>query len=129
MDRNNDYLLVREDDEQVAITIREGHDGEPVLVDQLQVRRVLATKRNLMRLLAADPLVPLKTSALIFWHAIRLWSHGAPWLRYRRILDQADRPTTETTTSSLREVSREAEITETRQDLSSGTARLPYGGS
>ena len=66
-------LLVWEDDERLAITIRENEGDEPVLVARLQVRQVPLTNGNLMRLLAGDPLVPLKTSALIFWHAIRLW--------------------------------------------------------
>lgn len=77
-------LLVREDDEQLAVTIRAGEDDEPVLVARLQVSRVPLTNRNLLRLLAREPLVPLKTSALIFWHAVRLWWRGVPWHRYRR---------------------------------------------
>ena len=78
-------LLVWEDDEQLAVTIREDEGDEPVLVAQLQVRRVPLTNGNLLRLLASDPLVPLKTSALIFWHAIRLWWRGVPWDRYKRV--------------------------------------------
>ena len=78
-------LLVWEDDERLAITIRENEGDEPVLVARLQVRQVPLTNGNLMRLLAGDPLVPLKTSALIFWHAIRLWWRGVPWNRYRRV--------------------------------------------
>ena len=78
-------LLVWEDDERLAVTIREAEGDEPVLVAQLQVHRVPLTNRNLLRLLARDPLVPLKTSALIFWHAIRLWWRGVPWHRYRRV--------------------------------------------
>ena len=77
-------LLVREDDEQLAVTIREDEGDEPVLVAQLQVRRVPLTNRSLLRLLASDPLMPLKTSVLIFWHAIRLWRRGVPWHRYGR---------------------------------------------
>ena len=77
-------LFVRDDDEHLTITIREHEGDEPVLLAQLQARRVPLTNRNLLRLLAGDPLVPLKTSALIFWHAIRLWWRGVPWHRYRR---------------------------------------------
>lgn len=77
-------LFVRDEDEQLMITIREHEGDEPALLAQLQARRVPLTNRNLLRLLAGDPLVPLKTSALIFWHAIRLWWRGVPWHRYRR---------------------------------------------
>ena len=122
-------LVVREDDEHLAITIRENACDELVLVVQLQVRRLPLTNRNLLRLLARDPLVPLKTSALIFWHAIRLWWRGFPWHRYRRNPDQADRPTTETTMYRRREVSPEADLPGSRPELPSGTVRPPYGGS
>ncbi len=122
-------LLVREDDERLAVTIRENERDELVLVAQLQVRRVPLTNRNLLRLLARDPLVPVKTSALIFWHAIRLWWRGVPWHRYRRNPDQADRPTTETTMYRRREVSPEADLPGSRPELPSGTARPPYGGN
>lgn len=76
-------LLLQEDDERLAITIREHEGDELALVAQLQVRQVALTNRNLLRLLASDPLVPLKTSALIFWHAIWLWWRRVPWHRYR----------------------------------------------
>jgi len=122
-------LVVREDDEHLAITIRENACDELVLVVQLQVRRLPLTNRNLLRLLARDPLVPLKTSALIFWHAIRLWWRGVPWHRYRRNPDQEDRPTTETTMYRRREVSPEADLPGSRPELPSGTVRPPYGGS
>ena len=77
-------LLVWEDAERLSISIREAEGGEAALFARLQVRRVALTNRNMLRLLARDPLVPLKTSALIFWHAIRLWWRGVPWQRYRR---------------------------------------------
>jgi DUF1365 family protein len=77
-------LLVWEGDERLAITIREHEGDAPVLVAQLEVRHMPLTNGNLIRLLARDPLVPLKTSALIFWHAMRLWWRGVPWHRYRR---------------------------------------------
>lgn len=107
-------LLVQERDDQLAITIRESEGDEPVLVAQLRLRRMPLTNRNLVRLLAADPLVPLKTSILIFWHAIRLWSLGIPWHRYRRNSDHTDGPTANTGTSSGGEVSPEAELPGTR---------------
>lgn len=76
-------LLVHEDGDDFAITIREDEADDLVLVAQLKVRRVPLTNRTLLRLLAADPIVPVKTSALIFWHAIQLLVRGVPWRRYR----------------------------------------------
>lgn len=75
-------LLVREEGDALAITIRKDEAEDLALVARLQVRRVPLTNHALLRLLAADPIVPLKTSALIFWHAIRLWWRGVPWRRY-----------------------------------------------
>lgn len=39
--------------------------------------------RELLRLLARDPVVPLKTVVLIGWHAFRLWRRGVRWDRFR----------------------------------------------
>ena len=78
-------ILVWEAAEALAITIRESEGAEAALFARLQVRRVPLSNRALLGLLARDPLVPLKTSALIFWHAVRLWWRGVPWRRYRRI--------------------------------------------
>ena len=76
-------LLVWEDAERLSITIREDEGEERTLFARLQVTRVPLSNGNILRLLARDPLVPLKTSALIFWHVIRLWWRGVPWRRYR----------------------------------------------
>lgn len=75
-------LLAREDGDNLTITIREDEADELALVARLQVRRAPLNRLTLLRLLAADPLVPLKTSALILWHACRLWWRGVPWRRY-----------------------------------------------
>jgi len=83
-------LLVWEDADRLSITIREAEVEaeagglEPALFARLQARRLPLTNRNMLGLLARDPLIPLKTSALIFWHAVRLWWRGVPWRRYRR---------------------------------------------
>lgn len=81
-------LLVWEDADHLSITIREAEVGagelEPALFARLQARRLPLTNGNMLGLLARDPLIPLKTSALIFWHAARLWWRGVPWRRYRR---------------------------------------------
>jgi len=77
-------LLVREEGDELVLAIREDEGEEVALVARLQVRRVPLTNRALFRLLVADPIVPLKTSVLIFWHALRLWWRGVPWQRYQR---------------------------------------------
>lgn len=80
-------LLAWEDADRLAITIREAETGvegeEAALFARLQTRRLPLTDANVLRLLARDPLVPLKTSALILWHAVRLWARGVPFRRYR----------------------------------------------
>lgn len=77
-------LLVTDDAGRLAITIRVDEDGRQVLFTRLDVARRPLTDGQLLRVLARDPLVPLKTTALIFWHAVRLRLRGVPWQRYRR---------------------------------------------
>lgn len=77
-------LLAWEDGDRLAITIREAEGDEAALFARLQVRRVPLSDGNVLRLLLRDPLVPLKTTALIMWHAARLWWRGVPFRRYRR---------------------------------------------
>lgn len=77
-------LLVWEGGGRFAITIRETEGGEAALFARLQVRRLPLRDATVLRLLARDPLVPLKTSALIMAHALRLWWRGVPFRRYRR---------------------------------------------
>lgn len=77
-------VLVWETADRLSITIREREGNELTLFARLQVRRSTLTDGQLLRLLARDPLIVLKTSALIFWHAARLWWRGVPWRRYVR---------------------------------------------
>jgi DUF1365 family protein len=77
-------LQVWEDESHLAVTIRV-HEGDgPALFTRLEVRRLPLTNGQLLRLIARDPVGPLKASALIFWHAALLWARGVPWQRYRR---------------------------------------------
>jgi hypothetical protein len=75
-------LFVWEADARLTITIREREGDDSTLFARLQVRRLPLTDGQLLRQLARDPLIALKTSALIFWHALRLWWRGVPWRRY-----------------------------------------------
>ncbi len=76
-------LQLWESEDRLTITIREHEGDASTLFALLQVRRLPLTDGQLLHQLARDPLVPLKTSALIFWHALRLWWRGVPWHRYR----------------------------------------------
>lgn len=76
-------LTVVESAEQVAIAIYEEEAGEPVLAANIRLRRVTLTDQALLRALAGDPLVPLKTIALIGFHSLRMWRRGLRWERFR----------------------------------------------
>jgi DUF1365 family protein len=74
---------VRDEDAGLRIAIAERQGGEPLLSTSLVLRRVRLTDRNLLRMLLRHPLVGHKTIAMIHWHALRLWLHGARFLRHR----------------------------------------------
>lgn len=75
-------VTVRErgDDLQIAIALREG--DQPLLATSLLLRRIPLTKANLLRQLLRHPLVTYRTTALIHWHALRLWLGGVPFLHH-----------------------------------------------
>ncbi|MEX2376026.1 MAG: DUF1365 domain-containing protein [Dehalococcoidia bacterium] len=77
------HLRVIETGDQLAISIHETEGGAPALDAAVRLRRVPLSDRQLLRLLAADPLVPVKTIALIGWHALRMWMRGQRWERFR----------------------------------------------
>ncbi len=79
-------LRAWEGDGRLTLSIheREAGAGEQTLFASLRLVRRPLTNRQLLAVLVRDPLVPLKTTALIFWHALRLWRRGVPWHRYRR---------------------------------------------
>ena len=47
----------------------------------LRFTREPLTHSGLARVLATDPLVTLRVTALIHWQALRLWLKGAPYRR------------------------------------------------
>ena len=75
-------LSVREDASGLAIAIHEHEGADLALFAAVQLTRVPLTQRALLGLLLRDPLVPLKTTGLIFLHALRLKLRGVPWQRY-----------------------------------------------
>lgn len=65
--------------ERMAISI-DGHDGEGRLITATMsgTRRPI-DDRTLLRLLATHPLLTLKVTAAIHWHALRLLAKRIPW--------------------------------------------------
>jgi uncharacterized protein len=85
-------LSVWEDADGLSIAIHEHEGAEASLFAAVRLARMPLTQRALWGLLLRDPLVPLKTTALIFLHAFRLWLRGVPWQRYRRAGRGSDTP-------------------------------------
>jgi hypothetical protein len=78
-------VRVRDEPGRVRVTINEGRDGELVLHTSLDLVRRRLTDRALLRLLLRYPLVTHRTTALIHWHALRLWRRGARFQRHRAV--------------------------------------------
>ncbi len=76
-------LRVTEKRDQLAISIHETEGGAAALDAVVRLRRVPLRDWQLVRLLAADPLVPMKTIVLIGWHALRMWLRGQRWERFQ----------------------------------------------
>ena len=76
-------IRIVEDGDQLAISLYETEDGTPALDAGVRLRRLPLTDGNLARLSAGDPVLGLKTIALIAWHAARLWTLRVPWDRFR----------------------------------------------
>jgi len=84
-------LTVVETVDQLAITIHETEAEGPALDAGVRLRRLPLTDRSLARLLARDPVMPLKTIALIAGHVARLRLGGLRWDRFRRRSEYRDR--------------------------------------
>jgi DUF1365 family protein len=78
-------VRVRDEPGRVRITINEGRDGDLVLHTSLDLVRRRLTDRALLRMLVRYPLVTHRTTALIHWHALRLWRRGARFQRHRAV--------------------------------------------
>lgn len=82
-------LAVAEAGDRLSIAIREtetdgvsGGENETLYAGVTLQARPFGD-RELLRLLARDPVVPLKTVVLIGWHAFHLWRRGVRWERFR----------------------------------------------
>ncbi|MEP7379842.1 MAG: DUF1365 family protein, partial [Chloroflexota bacterium] len=56
--------------------------GSPLLATSLVLRRLPLTTHNLLRMLIRHPLMTQRTTALIHWHALRLWLRRIPFHRH-----------------------------------------------
>lgn len=73
---------VRPPGERVAVVIRE-YDGEGELLRAtLSGERRPLTDGALLRALVSHPLMTLKVTAAIYWHALRLWRKRVPAFRH-----------------------------------------------
>jgi len=78
------HIRVIEQEGHLQLSIHEYEDGELTLYARASLERLSLGDRNLLGVLSRDPIVPLKTTGLIFFHVARLWLRGLPWDRFRR---------------------------------------------
>jgi DUF1365 family protein len=64
--------------ERLVLALENWRDGRRSFDAHLNFARLPLTARNLARMLAVDPLVTLRVTALIHWQALRLWRRRAP---------------------------------------------------
>jgi DUF1365 family protein len=64
--------------ETLALALENWRDGRRSFDAHLHFARVPITAGNLARMLAVDPAVTLRVTALIHWQALRLWRRRAP---------------------------------------------------
>ena len=60
-----------------ALSIRYGTEAEPRMTAVMKLRGEAFSDRALLRLLGAMPLMTIKVTAAIHWHALKLWLRGA----------------------------------------------------
>lgn len=71
----------------IGINLRQGE--ETVLATSLALSRRPLNSRNLVRMLLRHPLITQRTTALIHWHALRLWLRRVPFLRHSPVVPAA----------------------------------------
>ena len=79
-------VRVRDEAARLRITVNHEQDDGLLLHASLDLTRRSLTDRNLLRLLLRHPLVTHKTTALIHWHALKLWLRGARFHRHREVV-------------------------------------------
>ena len=78
-------VRVRDEPARLRITINQHQPEGLELHTSLDLARRPLTDRNLLRLVLRHPFLPQRTTALIHWHALRLWLRGAPFRRHREV--------------------------------------------
>jgi uncharacterized protein len=78
-------VRVRDEPSRLRITINHALPDGLVLHASLDLVRRRLTHRNVLRMLVREPLVTHKTTAMIHWHALRLWLRGAHFHRHRGV--------------------------------------------
>ncbi|MGI9476598.1 MAG: DUF1365 domain-containing protein [Hyphomicrobiaceae bacterium] len=63
-------------DEKVALAVQARKNDCAVINTSLVGRRQVFTDRNLLRLSVTHPVLPIKVTGAILWHALKLWWRG-----------------------------------------------------
>jgi DUF1365 family protein len=69
--------------EHLALDIRVERHGTTVFDARLALRRRPLTRRTAIGVLVRHPLLPLRTVAAIYRHALRMWVRRVPYVRHR----------------------------------------------
>ena len=83
--RGGYVVRVRDEPARLRITINQHQPEGLELHASLDLARRPLTDRNLLRLLLRHPFLPQRTTALIHWHALRLWLRGARFRRHHEV--------------------------------------------
>jgi DUF1365 family protein len=78
-------VRVRDEPTRLRITINQHQPEGLELHASLDLARRPLTDRNLLRLAIRHPFLPQRTTALIYWHALRLWLRGAAFHRHHEV--------------------------------------------
>jgi len=78
-------VRVRDEPSRLRISINQHQPEGLELHASLDLARRELTDRNLLRLVLRHPLLPQRTTALIHWHALRLWLRGARFHRHHEV--------------------------------------------
>jgi uncharacterized protein len=78
-------VRVRDEPTRLRITINQHQPEGLELHASLDLARRRLTDRTLLRLLLRHPFLPQRTTALIHWHALRLWLRGARFRRHHEV--------------------------------------------
>jgi len=81
MDMNYSARLTAPED-SLYVGMKNLHNGEKVFSAQLALQKLPLTSANLAKTLLRDPFVTMRVSALIHWHALKLWLKKVPFVAH-----------------------------------------------